>query len=180
MRRGRVLRLSELRERLASKARAGKPLEPPLEIGVTIRAPRLLVYVLPVLESELEMQVECDRGRNAVLRAVDAGLHELGRRRDGSRAFRVLLLYWSADRTPRSVKLVHRYRARPQEMARALGHRRRLSASALRRVLGLARWEAFPRRLSAIQRQAKVEPTEMVILNRLLGYFEELGIGSGS
>lgn len=180
MRRGRVVPLSEMRRRLATRARAGKALEPPLEVGVAVRTPRRLIYILPVLDSELEMEVECDRGRNALLRCVDAGLHVLARSCPQARIFQVILLYLDADRTPRSVELVRRYRAQPRELVRALGHRRGLKTSDVRGILGLLQWSKLARRLAAVQRRAELDPTESTVVSRLLRYLEKLGIGSGS
>ncbi len=176
LRRGRVPPLSELRRRFAAQARSGKALEPPLEIGAVVRTPQRLLYILPVLDGEVEMEVACDRHRNAILRALDAGLHEAGQPGATSRALCVILLYRDEACSPRSVALVRAYRQRSDELARALSHRDRQKAEMGAASLGLLRWRDVGRGLVSALRAARLEPTESCVVTRLLGYLDELGL----
>lgn len=179
LRRGRVTPLSALRRQLAEKAREGLPLEPPLEIGALLRTRRRVVYFLPLLESEFEMEVACDRGRDAILRALDAGAYEaeLGRRKP--RRFYLVLLYRDERITPASVELLRRYRERPGLLARALSHRRGLDAGAAARGLGLLRWGDLVRVLARTLGSGGLDPVQVSLVERVTAWLRELGLAQG-
>jgi hypothetical protein len=180
MRRGRVTPLSALRRRFAEEAAARRPLEPPLEIGAILRTPRHVVYLLPLLESEMEMEVACDRDRDAILRALDAGLYEVEASRGRERAFGLVLLYRDERTHLRSIERLRLYRAQPRRLARALAHRRRFDAARAARSLAPLRWRELALAVRRALRSGWVDGAQAMVLSRLLEYLDEVGLGDGS
>jgi len=144
LRRGRVTPLSVLRQRLARRALEGGPLEPPTEVGAILRTSRRVLYVLPVLDQELEMEVPCDRDRDAILRALDAGLYESESARLQRKRFYLILLYCDRRSTPLSVARLRLYKENPVLLRRALAHRRGLDTARVAENMGLLRWRKMP------------------------------------
>lgn len=181
LRRGRVTPLSEQRRRLAGQARHGRPLEPPLEVGAMLRTRRRVFYILPILEVELEMEIECDRRRDAVVRAIDAGLYETeSARRVPPLRFYLILLYRDECATPRSVELLRQYRSRPAALGRALAHRRSLDAEAAARSLGMLRWREVSRRLRRALESGSLDVLQSTLVTRLLDFLRAMGLASAS
>lgn len=180
LRRGRLTPLSVLRRRLAEAAAEGRPLEPPLEIGALLRTRRRVVYVLPILGSEIELEVACDRHRDALLRALDAGVYEAESSHRVRRRFYLILLYREERETPRSVERLRHYREHPRALARALAHRRNLDAAQAARGLGLLRWRSLSRTLRAALGSQGLDPFQRGLLGRLLAYLARTGLAPRS
>jgi hypothetical protein len=180
MRRGRVTPLSALRRRFAEDAAARRPLEPPLEIGAILRTPRHVVYVVPLLDSEMEMEVACDRSRDAILRALDAGLYEAEAARSRARRFGLVLLHRDAQASPRTIERLRAYRSQPRRIARALAHRRRLEAPRLARSLGLLRWQEVSHGVRRALHSGKLDAVQTAILLRLRDYLAQVGLEARS
>lgn len=179
LRRGRVTPLSALRRRLAEAALEGRPLEPPVDIGALLRTRRRVIYVLPVLDAEIETEVPSDRRRDAILRALDAGLYEAEAARRVQRRFYLVLLYREERRTPRSVALLRQHRERPRALARALAHRRGLDAGRAARGLGLVRWRSLARGLVVALASGRLDPVQSALAGSLIDYLRGLGMAPG-
>ncbi len=179
LRRGRVTPLSDLRLRLAEAARRGEVLEPPYDIGAVLRTERRVIYVVPALGEEIDMDVPCDRRRDALLRALDAGLYEAEAARRRPRRFYLVLLFRDRRDTPRSVALLRAYRRRPAALERALAHRRGLEGEAAARGLGLIRWRSLARALRGALYAESVDPLQRLLLGRMLEYLRGEGLLPG-
>jgi hypothetical protein len=173
LRRGRVTPLSILRQDLAQQALEGRPLEAPYELGAVLRTSRRVFYILPVLEAELEMEVSSDRRRDAILRALDAGLYEAEAGRVRPRRFYLILLYRDRKLTPLSVERLRFYRETSEGLRRKMPHRRKFDAESVRRHLGLLRWKHLA--AVALEPQGTC-PGDATLRADLLNYLRQAGL----
>ena len=168
--------LAEKKAEAERRLTADLPLEDPVEMPLCVETPAWMLGVAAVYKSNLRRHALFDSGRDEVLRFLDAGTWAAGA---GNKRFLCLVVH-TDTRTlnVETLRLVDRYRGRPERLIEALPHRH--DAAALRQAaacLGTLAWRDLGALLVQVKDEERLGIFDVAALDELIKYLGRKDIG---